>query len=125
MASVRKRSTKAGIVYQACWRERGRSCAKNFATAKEAKNYAASKELLVERRSVGDPEGLTVEEFTTRQMAMITETNGVITRMRRSDRSRSSAKRFSMLSDERLCVSEGTRSSGRVCLSDILPPRKV
>jgi integrase len=69
VASIRKISTKsAGTVWQARWRERGadgrdRSCARNFHTARAARDFASRMAQLVERRGIGDPERLTTATF--------------------------------------------------------------
>jgi len=70
MASVRKVITKSGTAFQARWRERGpagrdRSCAKNFSTARAARDHASRMQQLVERRGIGDPERLTTATFLT------------------------------------------------------------
>src|SRR5262249_3056319 len=68
MASIRKIATRSGTAFQARWRERGpdgrdRSCAKNFSTARAARDHAARMGQLVERRGIGDPERLTTAIF--------------------------------------------------------------
>ena len=69
MASVRKITTKsAGTHWQARWRERGgdgrdRSRARNFPTARAARDFASRMAQLVERRGIGDPERLTTAAF--------------------------------------------------------------
>jgi integrase len=59
---IRPTKRKSRGTWQARWRERGRSCAKNFSTEKAAKAHMA-KMALLEDRGVGDPERLRTSAF--------------------------------------------------------------
>jgi integrase len=58
----------AGTVWQARWRERGsdgrdRSCARNFRSARAARDFASRMAQIVERRGIGDPQKLSTANF--------------------------------------------------------------
>jgi integrase len=78
VASIRK---SVGTVWQARWRERGsdgrdRSCARNFHTARAARNFASRMEQVVERHGIGDPERLTTATFLTHFVDELTDSGG-------------------------------------------------